>query len=180
MTASPLTNVRRFVIPDLVLDPTLAFLQKTGRRGDEGFVVWGGVLDPSIGQFGKDAIGDGPVGRTVRFTSAYVPQQQAHGTPEGLLVTVDGTALFRMNRDLYARGEIAAGQVHTHPTEAFHSETDDHFPLVTLMGALSIVVPNFAREGRADMSNWAWYRLVGVGEWAVLTGQDKIELDRGA
>lgn len=37
-------------------------------------------------------------------------------------------------------------QVHTHCYEAFHSATDDDWPLVTTQGFLSLVVPRFAEE----------------------------------
>ena len=36
-------------------------------------------------------------------------------------------------------------QVHTHPGEAFHSKTDDDFPIVHSIGFLSLVIPHFAR-----------------------------------
>jgi hypothetical protein len=35
-------------------------------------------------------------------------------------------------------------QVHTHPGEAFHSPTDDAFPIIHTVGFLSLVIPNFA------------------------------------
>jgi hypothetical protein len=35
-------------------------------------------------------------------------------------------------------------QVHTHPGEAFHSRTDDEFPIIHSPGFLSLVIPNFA------------------------------------
>jgi|SRR5579862_5557890 len=34
-------------------------------------------------------------------------------------------------------------QVHTHPGEAFHSPTDDAFPIIHKPGFLSLVIPNF-------------------------------------
>jgi hypothetical protein len=58
------------------------------------------------------------------------------------------------------------GQIHSHPTSAYHSDTDDHFPLVTLVGALSIVIPDFALHAPDDKDDWALYRLRGYGEWA--------------
>ena len=36
-------------------------------------------------------------------------------------------------------------QVHSHPGEAFHSEVDDEWAIVRHVGALSLVVPGFAR-----------------------------------
>ena len=34
-------------------------------------------------------------------------------------------------------------QVHTHPREAFHSRTDDDYPVIHRPGFLSLVIPNF-------------------------------------
>jgi hypothetical protein len=34
-------------------------------------------------------------------------------------------------------------QVHTHPCDAFHSPTDDEFPIIHKPGFLSLVIPNF-------------------------------------
>jgi hypothetical protein len=34
-------------------------------------------------------------------------------------------------------------QVHTHPQGAFHSQTDDEFPIIHKPGFLSLVIPNF-------------------------------------
>lgn len=146
-----LTSVSEIQIPSTVLNPTLEFLVERGEQGHEGFVVWGGRRTDDV----------------LQFASCYVPEQTAHDTPDGLLVVVEGEALFRMNRAFYHRGEIAAGQVHTHPTDAYHSSTDDHYPLVTLRGALSLVIPDFAKDGRAGLDRWAWYRLRDQGCWEV-------------
>ena len=35
-------------------------------------------------------------------------------------------------------------QLHTHPHEAFHSATDDHWALIHTLGFLSLVIPNYA------------------------------------
>jgi len=47
--------------------------------------------------------------------------------------------------------------------------------LVTLAGALSLVVPDFAEHAPDDIARWAWYRLIGTGAWAYLTSTDRIE-----
>jgi hypothetical protein len=161
-SASPLAAGRLFSIPQSLLAATIETVAAARRRGEEAFVVWGATVEQD--------------GHEVAFRSALVPAQTAHKTPSGLLVTVDGQALFEVNRTLYATGQILAAQVHAHPTDAYHSDTDDCFSLVTLTGALSIVVPDFARAGLSDLSRWAWYRLTGASEWAELTRADKVQL----
>jgi proteasome lid subunit RPN8/RPN11 len=161
VTTSPLVDVRRFLISEALLEETIAVLLDAGRHGHEAFVLWSGMLQDRT---------------ALRFTSVIVPEQTPHRTPDGLLVTVDGPALFAAGREAYSRGEMLAGQVHTHPTDAYHSEVDDHFPLVTMLGSLSVVLPDFALGGRRDVARWAWYRLVGEGRWQELTRADKVEV----
>lgn len=43
-------------------------------------------------------------------------------------------------------------QVHTHPGAAYHSATDDAFPLIHTPGYLSLVIPRFA-TGPADFTD---------------------------
>jgi len=47
---------------------------------------------------------------------------------------------FALARD----GRSVLVQVHTHAGEAFHSLTDDRWPIVTTPGFLSLVLPHFA------------------------------------
>jgi hypothetical protein len=158
--ASPLLAAQAFVIPRPVMEGTLKVLQRAGADGCEAFVVWGGVVEEG----------------TVVFRTMVTPEQEAHRTDDGLLVTVKGEALFDVNKTLYQRGEILAAQVHSHPTGAFHSDTDDCYSLVTLAGALSIVVPHFGRDGLDGTGGWAWYRLVGKGKWSPLTAADSVAI----
>lgn len=149
-----LAGVAEFIVLPELVDQTLEPLQKAGRHGYEAFVLWGG-------RFGDDS-------RRFEFVSAYFPEQTTSRGEEGLLVYVDGEALFRVNRAFYEQGLILGGQIHSHPTDAYHSDTDDAYPLMTLIGGLSGVVPDFGDGGRDRLDEWAWYRLVGPREWAPL------------
>ena len=74
---------------------------------------------------------------------------------------------FRLGRE---RRAIRA-QIHTHPGTAFHSETDDHWPVISQPGFVSIVIPNFA-TGRVSFRD-AWVGHLGAdGRWR--------EIDPGA
>jgi proteasome lid subunit RPN8/RPN11 len=132
-----------------------------GSEGFEGFVLWSGIM---IGL------------ERFEFCSFIVPEQHARLTNNGLLVSVDGTALFEVNRLLHDRGEILAAQVHSHPTEAYHSSTDNTFPLATILGGLSVVIPDFARNAPTDIHKWAWYRLSKRGLWDRASKNTQVEI----
>jgi hypothetical protein len=55
-------------------------------------------------------------------------------------------------------------QVHTHPGEAFHSVIDNEWPIVSQVGFISIVIPDFA-IGKPTLDD-AWVgRLQADGRW---------------
>ena len=55
-------------------------------------------------------------------------------------------------------------QIHTHKFRAFHSETDDDFPIVNTAGFLSLVVPRFA-TGPIGLHDAYLARLEADGAW---------------
>lgn len=157
-----LESVAHYLVERAVIHQTLIWLQEAGTRGFEGFVLWTGRFDPDPAVF--------------RFRSAVRPRQDAYQTEDGLLVTIPGEALHEVNVLAYEQGEILGGQAHSHPTDAYHSETDDRFPSVTILGGLSLVVPDFAAGGWGALDRWAWYRLQGYGHWAELPRGISIEV----
>lgn len=66
--------------------------------------------------------------------------------------------------DLSARRKSVRMQAHTHGGRAFHSKTDDDWPLVHTAGYLSLVIPDFAR-GAADLAGAYLAELQSDGEW---------------
>ncbi|MGI8413458.1 MAG: Mov34/MPN/PAD-1 family protein [Solirubrobacteraceae bacterium] len=126
-----LERVKRYEIPGPVIERTIVSLRQAGKQGFERFVLWSGVIDDD----------------RVVIRTAHVPDQTAYKTTLGLMVRVEGEALHELNHWLYKHRETLAAQVHAHPTDAFHSSTDDAYPIVTVLGGLSIVVPDFARRG---------------------------------
>ena len=65
--------------------------------------------------------------------------------------------------------EAVTIQVHTHEGTAFHSPTDDHKAIVDRQWALSVVVPNFCRDGLVDLRGTAGFALRGSLDWVELT-----------
>ena len=146
-----LQGVRRFRVAESALQETVDAIRAAGRDGYELFVVWSGIRDGDI------------------FTviDVHVPRQVSYKRESGLCTRVDGSELHRLNVWLYEAQQVVGVQVHSHPTEAYHSETDDAFPIATLDGSLSIVLPFFGRDGWAS-DDIAAYRL-GQDGWLELT-----------
>ncbi|HYD23450.1 MAG TPA: hypothetical protein VEB68_01535 [Croceibacterium sp.] len=67
-------------------------------------------------------------------------------------------------------------QVHTHPYEAFHSETDDAFPLLFDVGFLSLVIPNFAK-GPVGFKDAYLAEIQADGSWAEVPAASRIVVD---
>jgi hypothetical protein len=142
-----LTHFTTFRLSEKQLGYTEDALREAGADGYERFVFWSGrPLDAA----------------TFVVEAVHVPGQSAYKTRQGLLVRVEGEALHRLNAWLYEHEQVLAAQVHAHPTDAYHSETDDTFPIVTSEGGLSIVVPDFCKDGLLAAET-AVYRLSATG-----------------
>ena len=119
------------VVPAGVLEETQAFLAECGREHYEGVVLWVGVVDL------EDR------GSIVR---ELIPRQYGYRSPEGgVAVQVPDDEIAAILTALPPRLLILC-RVHSHPHRAYHSETDDLNRLLSHVGAISIVVPDFARS----------------------------------
>lgn len=163
MTPIRLDSVRSISIDPSVIATTLRVLQHFGAHECEGLVLWIGEVTDSH----------------ARITRAVVPDQRPVKSEEGVGYFVDGEALFELNRKLSDTGLRLIAQVHSHPGEAYHSEADDRYAIVTADGGLSLVVPNFGKAP-ADPTLWAVYRLSN-GCWRELDiAQARLLLSIGA
>jgi len=143
-------QIGRFLVPKELADQTDALLREAGRSGVERFVLWSGTFAQT----------------TFQVRTLHMPRQTAYKSPDGLSVRIDGPELHRLNVWLYEHKERLAIQVHSHPTDAFHSDTDDRYPMVTTRGGLSLVVPDFARRG-VQGPGTALYRLDAHGWYEI-------------
>lgn len=142
-------------IPEVLHSDTLAHLREAGRQHREQNAFWGGhITGEGIGV----------------VATLYLPSTFNHAR----YVTIgDPDVLARMNAEVQRRGEFLLAQVHSHPRDAFHSETDDEGAACGDPGFLSIVVPNYADRdyGPAD---WAAFEMT-PGGWAELPRHERIE-----
>lgn len=141
-----LEDIETFSVPAEIVEDTEESLVAAGSEGLERFVLWSGNIS------GNDFV----------VETVHVPEQEAYKLETGLLVRIEGEALHRLNAWLYESGEVLGVQVHAHPTLAYHSETDDTYPIITTLGGLSIVTPDFCTRG-LFVEDSAVYRLTREG-----------------
>ena len=141
-----LVDVEHFQVPSRIVQHTEKRLREAGSKGYEMFVLWSGCQK----------------GRVFVIQTPHVPKQTSYRLPSGLCVRVEGQELHRLNTWLYQAGEMVAVQVHAHPSEAYHSETDDTYPIVATLGGISIVAPDFCRDDLFTVGT-AIYRLQSNG-----------------
>lgn len=143
-----LADVTELRVPLQVIVGGYEFMRSAGRLRLEGMVLWAGKQ--------RD--------RTFTVTELIVPNQKGLRTADGVCAIVEADELARLNMHLYRNSLELVAQVHTHPTEAYHSSTDDEYAIATTIGCFSIVVPNFAVVNY-DLGQCAVYRLDGGGKW---------------
>jgi hypothetical protein len=78
--------------------------------------------------------------------------------------------------DLSARGLGVRVQVHTHPYEAFHSLTDDAYPLLGDAGFLSLVIPDFAM-GPVGFERAYLTEIQPDGRWCEVAINERFRID---
>jgi hypothetical protein len=143
-----LADVTELRVPLQVLMDGYEFMRSAGRLRLEGMVLWAGKQRDSI----------------FTVTELIVPKQKGVSTADGVCAIVEADELARLNMHLYRNSLELVAQVHTHPTEAYHSSTDDEYAIATTIGCFSIVVPNFAVVSYA-LAQCAVYRLDVGGAW---------------
>jgi len=83
-----------------------------------------------------------------RICRIVIPRQIPESSILGVSVRIDGDELARIVYDNYTRGEKSVVQLHTHPGRSVVMSGLDHErEVVRHPGALSIIVPWYARDG---------------------------------
>lgn len=132
-------------ISSLGIRETVNLLRRAGRR--ECVLLWLGRRENGV----------------QHIIDVYRPLQ--NGTIDYFKIPRRGMAAL-MER-LRTQGLYVVSQVHTHPCEAFHSPTDDKWAIVRHNGALSIVLPYFAKSTTVDnfLEQAAVYQLDASNIW---------------
>lgn len=149
----------RYIVERDTLRTTEVWLRESGEEGLEAVVLWIGYARDSA---------------TAVVAQPYFPEQVAYRGPDGVAVEVTQDGLARLISSL-PPGNFVLCRVHSHPREAYHSQTDDLNLLIGHPGAISIVVPNFAREP-IELTGCSVNRLEPGSGWRELTAAEVVDL----
>lgn len=152
---SGLTHITKVVVPYSDIDYVYKSLRKAGGEGVEAVALWAGTYADS----------------TFEVKNTIIPAQTGYRIEDGLLYSVNGEELHRINMWLYQNKRTLMAQIHSHPGEAYHSETDDKYPIVAVVGGLSIVIPDFGFNP-VSIDEWAVYRLFSGKGWLSLSSKE--------
>jgi len=123
-------TLRRYRVPRSVVSDSRDLLRAPGEEGFEAVVVWiGWPLDEE----------------TAEVTGVVRPRQYASRSEEGVAVEVPPSAQLELIEAI-PKGMAVLVRLHTHPQRPYHSEVDDTNMLIAHQGAVSIVVPDFAKD----------------------------------
>jgi proteasome lid subunit RPN8/RPN11 len=91
-------------------------------------------------------------------------------------VSLDDAWISRFWLDMADQDLGVRVQVHTHPGEAFHSKTDDAFPLIHEHGFLSLVIPDFA-FGPVGFERAYLTEIQADGSWKQVSIRERLLVD---
>ena len=91
-------------------------------------------------------------------------------------LSIDDRWINAFWNNLADRGLGVRVQVHTHPGAAFHSPTDDAYPLIHQTGFLSLVIPDFA-AGPTSFVRAYLTEIQSDGTWQEVAVGSKIAVD---
>lgn len=91
-------------------------------------------------------------------------------------LALDSGWISRFWLDLADQGLGVRVQVHTHPGEAFHSPTDDAYPLIHEAGFLSLVIPDFAM-GPVGFQDAYLTEIQPDGRWQQIRIEERFVID---
>lgn len=144
----------RYRVPEAVLRDTFAVLRRCGGGWRECQVLW-----------------TAPWANPDTVTTVIHPLHRAHG--DGF--ELDGAWLTTFWQHLVAEGHGVRVQVHTHPGRAFHSATDDAWPIVHTPGFLSLVIPRFAL-GTPGLDGAYLVEVGPDGRWREVSPAERLEV----
>jgi proteasome lid subunit RPN8/RPN11 len=119
-------RVTKVICTEKVVAETIDVLRRGGQRGEERVALWLAGAAPRS---------------PARVIEVYEPDQVAD--VDYFRLPPDSMRALMQHLGFTRRRIVA--QIHTHPGRAYHSKVDAEWAIVRHVGALSLVVPRFAK-----------------------------------
>lgn len=144
----------RYRLPPALLQETFAYFRRCGGGRRECQALWiSAWREPGL------------------LTAVIHPLHAAHRAG----FRVDDAWLNAFWQELAAAENGVRFQIHTHARRAFHSRTDDDYPIIHQPGFLSLVIPNFAM-GEIGFDGAYLAEIGENGRWSEVSISDRIEV----
>lgn len=145
--------MKSIICSSAVISDTLEILRTGGRRGEERVALWlakAGARMPT------------------EVVDLYEPDQIA----EVDFFNLPPESMRALMSHLSSTRRRIVAQIHTHPGHAYHSEADAAWAIVRHVGALSLVLPTFARTTTLQnfLEQVKIYQMSSAGEWNLKPG----------
>lgn len=154
-----LQHIETIFFPKELVEDVYQKIQETGADGYERLALCAGMK----------------MGKAFKITHVLYPRQYLQKTALGVSFYVDGDELERIGDWLFENQLSLIAQIHSHPDEAYHSEADDNYAIITKAGGLSIVVPHFGNS-ESYFEKSAFYRLYPDTGWIELSKEQILNL----
>lgn len=150
-------TIRRYRVPLPILRSTAKAIQRVGQGRREAAVLWQGRIVTDT---------------EAEITTLIVPKQITGPTHFNIPVE----ERLRIIDEINKVGEYILVQLHTHPKEAFHSDSDDRHAITKHLHAISIVIPHFGKHWSGVIAETSVHLNLGGGIWRRLTSAEIIQL----
>jgi len=146
-------RIERYFIRADVLEETSVYFKQKGRIRHEAYVFWAGSVPNTIDAY---------------ITCCIIPRVRT--APGRVFVGLE--KLLEINRELVKREIVLLCQLHTHPGDFGHSTGDERQAASYRLGFISIVVPNYGRQGLMSLKRCYVYEYIGNWSWRLMKNNE--------
>ena len=144
-------KLKRIKLPNEILMESFEIFRYYGDLNHEVSIIWVGKRENNNFIIEDVWLPD----QECTMISFYIPSHETHN----------------ISKELYNKNLELIAQLHTHPTNAFHSPIDDRGSMLLFNGQLSIVIPNFGDIEMINTDNWRVYRQF-ESDWGLLQSKE--------
>jgi hypothetical protein len=146
-------EVNKIVLPSACLNKAYKQMRVAAMQRQEAVALFAGVEEDNI----------------FHIIETIIPEQVRLPSPDGTSWVVPDQELVRICSWLEENECELIAQIHSDPRQACQAAQKEAWPIIHIIGGISIIVPDFAL-GPTSPETWSVYRLAGGNKW--------IELDK--